>query len=89
MARLGGIDTQYFDDDGFPLSYGKLYCYETGTTTTKGTFHDTAETVPNTWPIELDAIGVPPDIFFSGTAKFVLKNTVSAKLVRTKNGNQR
>ncbi len=80
MSRLGGIDTQYFTDEGDPLSYGLLYCYETGTTTPKGTFHDSDLTVPNTWPIELDAIGVPPDVFFSGTAKFVLKDSEGTTL---------
>jgi hypothetical protein len=75
MARLGGIDTQYFDASGDPLARGRLYCYETGTYTPKGTFYDSAYTVPNKWPIELDAIGVPPDVFFSGTARFVLTDS--------------
>ena len=72
MARLGGIDTQFFDGNGDPLSGGFLYFYEAGTSTPKATYSDEALTIENENPVELDAFGVPGDIFFTGTARIVL-----------------
>lgn len=74
MARLGGIDSQYHYADGSTLSGGFLYFYETGTTTPKTTYTDSDYVYQNRWPIELDAAGVPPSVFFTGTAKIVLKD---------------
>ena len=78
MARFGEINAQYFDDAGDPLSSGKIYFYETGTTTLKDTFSDINQTIANTNPVVLTAAGRQPNIFFSGTAKAILvdKNDV-------------
>ena len=78
MARFGEINAQYFDDAGDPLSSGKIYFYETGTTTLKDTFSDINQTIANTNPVVLSAAGRQPNIFFSGTAKAILvdKNDV-------------
>ncbi len=78
MARFGEINAQYFDDAGDPLSSGKIYFYETGTTTLKDTFSDINQTIANTNPVILTAAGRQPNIFFSGTAKAILvdKNDV-------------
>jgi hypothetical protein len=78
MARFGEINAQYFDDAGDPLSSGKIYFYETGTTTLKDTFSDINQTIANTNPVILTAAGRQPNIFFSGTAKAILvdKNNV-------------
>ena len=40
MARFGSLDTQYFNDAGDPLVNGKIYFYESGTTTLKNTYAD-------------------------------------------------
>lgn len=80
MARLNGIDTQFFDDNGDPLSGGLLYFYDTGTTTPKTTYSDEDLVTPNTNPVVLDAVGVPGDIFFTGTAKIVLKDADDVQL---------
>jgi len=40
MARLGALGTQYFDDAGDPLINGKIYIFESGTTTPKDTYAD-------------------------------------------------
>jgi len=72
MARLGGIDTQFFDGNGDPLSGGFLYFFESGTSTPKTTYSDEDLTTENANPVELDAYGVPGDIFFTGTARIVL-----------------
>jgi len=46
MARFGEINAQYFDDAGDPLGSGKLYFYDSGTTTPKVTYADINFTVP-------------------------------------------
>lgn len=74
MARYLTIADQFFDANGDPLSGGKLYTYDTGTTNAKTTYSDSALSTANANPIILDAAGVPGDIFFTGTAKFVLKD---------------
>ena len=78
MARFGEINAQYFDDAGAPLGSGKLYFYESGTTTPKNTFSDINLTIPNTNPVILTAAGRQPNIFFNGNAKGILadKNDV-------------
>jgi hypothetical protein len=78
MARFGEINAQYFDDAGDPLGSGKLYFYESGTTTLKNTYADINLTIPNTNPVILTAAGRQPNIFFNGNAKGILvdKNDV-------------
>lgn len=80
MARYLNIDSQFFDNEGDPLSGGKLYFYDTGTTDAKTTYSDVAMSVANTNPVVLDAYGVPGDIFFAGTAKVVLKDADDVQL---------
>ena len=78
MARFGEINAQYFDDAGDPLGSGKLYFYDSGTTTPKVTYSDINLTIPNTNPVILTAAGRQPNIFFNGNAKAILadKNDV-------------
>ena len=45
MARFGDFD-QYLDNAGDPLSNGKLYFYESGTTTPKTTYSDINNSIP-------------------------------------------
>ena len=80
MARYLDISAQFFDNDGDPLSAGTLFFYDTGTTDLKTTYIDSAMTIENTNPVVLDAYGVPGDIFFSGTAKVVLKTSADVQL---------
>ena len=77
MARFGNFD-QYLDNAGDPLADGKLYFYESGTTTAKNTFADVNNSIPNTNPVILTAAGRQPNIFFNGVAKVILtdKNDV-------------
>jgi hypothetical protein len=72
MARLGSIGTQYFDNAGNPLLYGKIYIYESGTNTFKDTFADVNLSILNTNPVVLTAAGRQPNIFFNGSARIVL-----------------
>ena len=77
MARFGDFD-QYLDNAGDPLANGKLYFYESGTTTPKLTYADINNSIPNTNPVLLSAAGRQPNIFFDGVAKVILtdKNDV-------------
>lgn len=51
---------QYFDKNGNPLSYGKIYYYIPGTNTKKNTWQDVDRTQFNTNPIILNEGGWPP-----------------------------
>ena len=51
--------TVFLDNNGKPLSSGKVYFYTQGTTTPKTTYKDINQTVPNTNPVVLDAAGRP------------------------------
>lgn len=51
------ITHQFFDDAGDPVAAGKVYTYDSGTTTPKTTYTDSAGLVPNTNPIILDSAG--------------------------------
>lgn len=69
-----------FDFQGDAIAYGELYFYNSGTNTPKTTYKNAAETIPNTNPVLLDASGRVPNIFFTGTAKVVLKTSPDAEI---------
>ena len=84
LSPIGGAGAQFFDNNGNPLSGGKLYTYEAGTTTPAVTYTTLAGTTPHTNPIILDSAGrVPggeiwltlPDFY-----KFVLKTPADVTL---------
>jgi len=81
MARYGDLDSQYFDDAGDPLVNGKIYFYETGTTTPKTTYADVNYEIPNTNPVILTAAGRQPNIFFDGTAKAILTKSDNTQIL--------
>jgi len=81
--RYGIGAEQYFDDNGKPLSAGTLTFYESGTTTLKDTYSDSDETVANTNPVVLDAAGRQGDIFFTGYAKVVVKDSDGVQIDST------
>lgn len=82
MARFGSLDTQYFDDSGNILPNGYIDFFESGTTTRKNTYKNVNETIPNTNPVQLEADGRQPNIFFTGSAKAVLKDS-SGVIIKT------
>ena len=57
LSSLGGAGQQFFDDNGNPLSGGKLYSYAAGTTTPLTTYTNFNGGVPHTNPIILNAAG--------------------------------
>jgi hypothetical protein len=84
LSPIGGAGAQFFDNNGNPLSGGKLYTYEAGTTTPAATFTSLAGTTAHTNPIILDSAGrVPggeiwltlPDFY-----KFVLRTSTEVLL---------
>lgn len=71
------LKQRYLDSNGNPLAGGKLYTYQSGTTTPQATYTDQGGGTPNANPIVLDANGecsmwLDPELSY----KFVLKNSV-------------
>jgi hypothetical protein len=77
MARYGFGGDQWLDSNGKPLSGGKLYFFETGTSTAKATYSDVAMTIENSNPVVLDSAGRQGDIFFTGAAKIIIKSAAN------------
>lgn len=67
------------DSNGDPLSAGKVYTYEPGTTTNKATYTDSALVSAAANPIILDSDGKAL-IFASGSYKFVIKDSSDTTL---------
>lgn len=65
---------QFFDDNGNPLTGGRLYTYLAGTTTPIATYADAAGTTVNANPIILDARGETIVWLESFAYKFVLRD---------------
>jgi len=80
MSRYGFGGDQWFDDNGKPLSRGKLYFYEVGSSTPKATYSNSSLTTANTWPVVLDADGRQPDVFFGGAAKLVIQSAAGVQI---------
>lgn len=79
LSPVGGAGAQFFDNNGNPLSGGKLYTYAAGTTTPQATYTSAAGSTFHTNPIILDAAGRVPgssEIWLADSQiyKFVLKD---------------
>jgi len=59
---------------GEPTPNGKLFFFESGTSTPKATYANVGETTQNAQPVLLDSAGREPNIFFSGSAKVILQD---------------
>jgi hypothetical protein len=86
LSPVGGVAAQFFDNNGVPLSGGKLYTYAAGTTTPQTTYTTSAGNVARTNPIVLDSAGRVSsggEIWVTSQAyKFVL-NTSADVLIAT------
>jgi hypothetical protein len=60
LSPVGGVAAQFFDDNGNPLSGGKLFSYAAGTTTPAATFTSSLGVTAHTNPIVLDSGGRVP-----------------------------
>jgi hypothetical protein len=86
LSPVGGVAAQFFDNNGVPLSGGKLYTYAAGTTTPQTTYTTSVGNVARTNPIVLDSAGRVSsggEIWITSQAyKFVL-NTSADVLIAT------
>jgi hypothetical protein len=84
LSPIGGANAQFFDNNGVPLSGGKLYTYAAGTTTPKVAYTSEAGITPHSNPIVLNSTGRVPggEIWLTtGEAyKFVLETPTSVLL---------
>jgi hypothetical protein len=88
LSSFAGAGAQFFDDNGNPLTGGKVYTYAAGTTTPLATYTTSAGTVANANPIILDAAGRTPNEIWlvAGTLyKFIVQTSVNV-LVGTYDG---
>jgi hypothetical protein len=60
LSIFGGVGAQFFDNNGNPLSGGKIYTYEAGTSTPLATYTNSFGTTAHTNPIVLNAGGRVP-----------------------------
>jgi len=88
LSSFAGAGAQLFDDNGDPLTGGKVYTYAAGTTTPLATYTTSTGAVANTNPIILDAAGRTPNEIWltAGTLyKFIVQTSVNV-LVGTYDG---
>jgi hypothetical protein len=80
LSPVGGAAAQFFDNNGNPLTGGKLYAYAAGTTTPQPTYTTYVGNVNHTHPIVLDAAGRVPggQVWLQGLQyKFVLETSAN------------
>jgi hypothetical protein len=79
LSPVGGAAAQFFDNNGVPLSGGKLFTYAAGTTTPLVTYTSSGGGTAHTNPIILDSAGRVPggEIWLTANLsyKFVLKDS--------------
>ena len=85
LSIFGGVGSQFFDNNGNPLSGGKIYTYEAGTTTPLATYTSSTGNTAHTNPIVLDAAGRVPsggEIWndYSKLYKFALKTSADVTI---------
>ncbi len=71
-SRFVNPRPQFFDDSGKLLVNGEAFFYDSGTLSTKVTYADVNETVPNAQPVVLSEDGRMPNVFYTGTARVIL-----------------
>jgi hypothetical protein len=79
LSPFANPGAQFFDDNGDPLSGGKIFTYAAGTTMPKATFTDFTGATPHANPIILDAAGRPPSevwLTYGDSYKFILKDSL-------------
>jgi hypothetical protein len=86
LSPVGGVAAQFFDNNGVPLSGGKLYTYAAGTTTPLVSYTTSTGNIARTNPIVLNSAGRVGDggeiWITSASYKFVL-NTSADVLIAT------
>lgn len=83
VSVFGGVGAQFFDNSGNPLTGGKIFSYEAGTTTPLATYTSSSGNTAHTNPIILDAAGRVPggEIWVElRLYKFVLKTSTDVTI---------
>lgn len=84
LSEMAGAGWQFFDNNGNPLTGGKIYTYEAGTTTPRATYTTIVGNVAHTNPIILDSAGRVPSgevwLDASKSYKFVLKTSADVTI---------
>lgn len=85
LSPIGGAGAQFFNNDGVPLTGGKIYTYSAGTTTPKNTYTTSAGNIAHTNPIILDSSGRVPtgEIWLLASSYKFVVNTSSDVLIGT------
>jgi hypothetical protein len=78
MAQLAVIQNQFFNSSGVPLSGGKVFTYEAGTTTLKATYTDATGLTQNTNPVILNSRGEAQIWMSDSLYKVVLSDSVGS-----------
>ena len=84
LSIFGGVGAQFFDNNGNPLSGGKIYTYEAGTTTPLATYTSSTGVTAHTNPIILDLGGRVPGgeiwLNYAYLYKFVLNTSADVTI---------
>ena len=80
MARFVNPVPQYSGDDRKPLINGKLYFYESGSSTLKDIFQDVNLSIVSQNPVILTGAGRVPNIFYDGSARVKLTDSDEAQI---------
>ena len=85
LSPVAGAGWQFFDNNGNPLSGGKLFTYAAGTTTNQVTYTSSSGNTAHTNPIILDSAGRVPnggEVWLANGLryKFLLKTTTDVQL---------
>lgn len=83
-SPIGGFAGQFFDNNGDPLSGGKIFTYAAGTTTPQTTYTSISGNTPHANPIILDSAGRVPGgeiwLAFELEYKFVIETATGLLL---------
>jgi len=84
LSPIGGVAGQFFDNNGNPLTGGKIFTYAAGTTTPQATYTSAGGGTPHANPIILDAAGRVPggEIWLTDGLqyKFVIKTSTDVQI---------
>jgi hypothetical protein len=85
LSPVAGAGWQFFDNNGNPLSGGKLFTYAAGTTTNQATYTSSTGNTAHTNPIVLDAAGRVPGgsevwLIIGRAYKFIAKTSTDVQL---------
>lgn len=83
LSPVGGVAAQFFDNNGSPLTGGKIYTYASGTTTNQATYTSSSGSTAHSNPIILDSAGRVPggEIWLSALQyKFVTKTSADVTI---------